>query len=44
MDEALIIKPGYATTDRGKQATKKSPVASTQMTLALEKRGVYSEQ
>ncbi len=41
MDEALLIKPGFATPDRGKQQTKRGPGQNAQLSLALEKRAAY---
>jgi DNA adenine methylase len=41
MDEALLIKPGFATPDDGKQRTRKEPSASLQLSLAMEKRAMY---
>ena len=41
MDEALVIKPGFATLDSGKQRTRQTPKPDLQLTLAVEKRAVY---
>lgn len=35
MDEALIIKPGFATFDNGKQTTRVQSIPSTQLSFAL---------
>ena len=41
MDEALVIKPGFATPDLGKQRTKPEPQLDLQLSLAVERRAVY---
>lgn len=41
MDEALVIKPGFATPDAGKQRTKQEPKPDLQLSLAVERRAVY---
>lgn len=41
MDEALVIKPGFAMPDIGKQRTRQEPKPDTQLSLAIEKRAVY---
>jgi DNA adenine methylase len=41
MDEALVIKPGFATPDIGRQRTRQEPKPDTQLSLAIEKRAVY---
>jgi DNA adenine methylase len=41
MDEALVIRQGFATTDRGKQQTKRKPIEGEQLSLALEKQAAY---
>jgi DNA adenine methylase len=41
IDEALLIKPGFATADNGKQRTRKPPEASNQLSLVIEKASTY---
>ncbi len=41
MDEALVIKPGFAMPDLGKQRTKAEPPLDLQLSLAVERRAVY---
>ena len=41
MDEALLIKPGFAMPDSGKQRTRKESSADLQLSLAMEKRTIY---
>jgi len=41
MDEALVIKPGFATPDVGKQRTKQQPTLDLQLKLAVERRALY---
>ncbi len=41
MDEALMIKPGFAMPDRGKHQTNRKRDPSTQLALALERRADY---
>ena len=41
MDEALVIKAGYAMPDIGRQRTKSEPKLDTQLSLAIEKPAVY---
>lgn len=41
IDEALVIKPGFAMPDIGKQRTRKEPKPASQLTFAMEKRAVY---
>ena len=41
MDEALVIKPGFATPDGGKQRTKQEPKPDLQLSLAVERRATY---
>jgi DNA adenine methylase len=41
MDEALIIKPGFATSDEGKQRTRREPSKDQQLSLLLEKKREY---
>ena len=41
MDEALVIKPGFATPDLGKQRTKPEPQLDLQLSLAVERRAAY---
>lgn len=41
MDEALLIKPGFATPDGGKQRTRRAPAESAQLSLLLERRAAY---
>jgi DNA adenine methylase len=41
IDEALLIKPGYATEDQGKQATRKRVEVNPQLTMALERSSQY---
>jgi DNA adenine methylase len=41
MDEALLIKPGFAMPDQGKQQTRKAPETDTQLALALERHADY---
>jgi hypothetical protein len=35
LDEALVIRPGFATPDKGKQKTKRSVAGQTSRTLPL---------
>ena len=42
MDEALVIKSGFATPNLGKQRTKAEPQLDLQLNLAIENRAVYS--
>jgi DNA adenine methylase len=41
MDEALLIKPGFATPDNGKQRAREAPLPVRQLTLAIESRTPY---
>ena len=41
MDEALVIKSGYATPDIGKQKTRTEPRLDMQLALAIENRAAY---
>lgn len=41
MEEALLIKPGFASPDSGKQRTRKAPITDMQLSLTLEKRVAY---
>lgn len=41
MDEALVIKPGFAMPDIGRQRTRQEPKLNTQLSLAIEQRAVY---
>jgi len=41
MDEALVIKPGFAMPDIGRQRTRQAPKLDTQLSFAIEKRAVY---
>jgi site-specific DNA-adenine methylase len=44
MDEALLIKPGFATPEQGKQKTRREPERDLQLTFALEKKRAYPSQ
>lgn len=41
MDEALVIKPGFAMPDIGRQRTRQEPKLDMQISLAVERRAVY---
>lgn len=41
MEEALLIKPGFATPNNGKQKTKRDATANQQLSLVLEKKIAY---
>ena len=41
MDEALVIKSGYAMPDLGRQRTKAEPQLDLQLSLAVERRAAY---
>jgi DNA adenine methylase len=42
MDEALVIKKGFATEDTGKMRTRAESISTGQLALVLEKRGGYT--
>jgi len=44
MDEALVIKTGYAMPDIGKQRTRTEPKLDTQLSLAIENRAMCQAQ
>lgn len=44
MDEALLIKPGFASADTGKQRTRKPPKADGQLSLVIEKACIYQAE